>query len=43
LPIGVQIVGLPMEDETVLRAMKQISQLIPWHHVPPTAPHPKEE
>jgi len=43
LPIGVQVVGLPMEDETVLRAMKQISQLIPWSTPPPTAPHPKEE
>lgn len=29
-PIGVQIVGLPFEDETVLEAMGTVSRLIPF-------------
>ena len=41
LPIGVQIAGLPMEDETVLRAMRQISDLMQFNHRPPTAPKAK--
>ena len=34
LPVGVQIAGLSMEDETVLRAMRIISELIPFNHIP---------
>jgi fatty acid amide hydrolase len=37
LPVGVQVVGLPFRDETVLRAMRIISRLVPFNDRPSSA------
>jgi len=34
LPVGVQVIGLPLHDETVIRAMKIIENLIPFKAKP---------
>lgn len=34
LPVGVQVAGLPFKEETVLRAMRVLSELVPFQSAP---------
>ena len=37
LPVGIQVVAPPLRDESVLRAMRIIQSLIPFHMTPKAA------